>query len=178
MSARPRFLRYATVSLTALTFWLPSARADALRVQFSTRVGTGERPKVTVIADQPVDQVQVELTDDRGETLTSSLGALARGARREIPLPAQPGRHRWKGKLTVRQGGTTRDSTLDFETVTAPQLEIAVDKAKVDLGARRLEARFSRAAARARDRRVLHHRRRAHRQPTPGSWAISRPARH
>ena len=81
MSARPRFLRYAMVSLTALTFWLPSARADALRVQFSTRVGTGERPKVTVIADQPVDQVQVELTDDRGETLTSSLGALARGAR-------------------------------------------------------------------------------------------------
>jgi outer membrane protein OmpA-like peptidoglycan-associated protein len=155
VSARPRLLRYATVSLTALTLWLPpgrwlpSARADALRVQFSTRVGTGERPKVTVIADQPVDQVQVELTDDRGETLTSSLGALARGARRDIPLPAQPGRHRWKGKLTVRQGGTTRDSTLDFETVTAPQLEIAVDKAKVDLAARRLEARFSRAAARA-----------------------------
>jgi outer membrane protein OmpA-like peptidoglycan-associated protein len=151
VSARARFLRYATVALTALTvsLGLPSARADALRVQFSTRVATGERPKVTVIADQSVDSVDVELTDDRGETLRSSLGALARGARREVPLPAQPGRHRWKGKLVVRQGGTTRDSTLDFETVTAPHLEIAVDKARVDLAARRLEARFSRAAARA-----------------------------
>jgi outer membrane protein OmpA-like peptidoglycan-associated protein len=158
VSAPARFLRHATVGLTALTLlhvWLhgwsglPSARADALRVLFSTRVATGERPKVTVIADQPVDSVDVELTDDRGETLRSSLGALARGARREVPLPAQPGRHRWKGKLVVRQGGTTRDSTLDFETVTAPQLEIAIDKARVDLGARRLEARFSRPAARA-----------------------------
>jgi outer membrane protein OmpA-like peptidoglycan-associated protein len=154
VSARTRFLRYATVGLTALTvscgLWaVRPARADALRVQFSTRVGTGERPKVTVIADQPVDAVDVELTDDRGETVRSSLGALGRGARREVPLPAQPGRHRWKGKLLVRQGGTTRDSTLDFETVIAPHLEIAVDKARVDLAARRLEARFSRAAARA-----------------------------
>jgi outer membrane protein OmpA-like peptidoglycan-associated protein len=127
----------------------PAAQADALRVQFSTRVATGERPRVTVIADQPVDQVQVELTDDRGETINTALGALGRGARREVTLPAQPGRHRWKGKLVVRQGGTTRDSTLDFETVTAPRLEISIDKARVDLAARRLEARFSGAAARA-----------------------------
>jgi outer membrane protein OmpA-like peptidoglycan-associated protein len=141
------------VGLTAVTpLWAwppPAARADALRVQFSTRVATGERPKVTVIADEAVADVHLELTDDRGQTITQNLGALARGARREVALPAQPGRHRWRGTLHVRQGGTSRDSTLDFETVTAPRLEIAVDKARVDLANRRLEARFSRAAARA-----------------------------
>ena len=157
VSARARFLRYATVGLTALTLlqsgcWLVRRAVGARRrpagaVQHAG--GHRRAPQGDGHRRPARGQRQVELTDDRGETLRSSLGALARGARREVPLPAQPGRHRWKGKLVVRQGGTTRDSTLDFETVIAPQLEIAVDKARVDLGARRLEARFSRAAARA-----------------------------
>jgi outer membrane protein OmpA-like peptidoglycan-associated protein len=154
--------RATAVTLLAIAGWLgpAAARADAVRVQFSTRVATGERPRLTVIADQAVDAVDVELRaegagdDGRGgaggaRPVNASLGPLARGARREVPLDAGPGRHRWKGRLQVRQGAKVTDSTLEFETVVAPRLEIAIDKARVDLGGRRLEARFNRPAARA-----------------------------
>ena len=158
MAARGKILcsvRYALVALTVVTAVVHGgeatvrADADAVRVQFSTRVASGERPKVTVIANEPVDEVQLELTRPQGSPVSARLGPLARGARREVALPADPGRQQWRGTLRIRQGQITRDSALEFETVVAPRLEIAVDKAKLDLAARRLEVRFSRPAARA-----------------------------
>jgi outer membrane protein OmpA-like peptidoglycan-associated protein len=151
--ARAAALMVAASMALALTLALAllasPARADALRVQFSTKVATGERPKVTLIADEAVDLVTVVLTDETGQATRARFGPLGRGERREVVLPALPGRHHFAGQLTVKQGGRSRDSSLSFDTVVAPQLRIGVDKARVDLTARRLEARFSRPAERA-----------------------------
>jgi outer membrane protein OmpA-like peptidoglycan-associated protein len=140
----------ASVALTLALALFPSpTRADALRVQFSTKVATGQRPKVTLIADEAVDQVTVVLTDQTGRATRGRFGALRPGDRREMILPALPGRHHFAGQLTVKQGGRSQERSLSFDTVVAPELRIGVDKARVDLAARRLEARFSRPAARA-----------------------------
>ena len=141
--------RHAAYILMGITLTAPLAQADALRLRFSTKVATGEKPRVTLIAEEPVDSVEVKLTDEQGRATTARIGPMARGAQREVVVPALPGKHRFEGQLTVRQGGKTRDSSLSFETVVAPQLTIAVDKARVNVAARTLEARFSRPAARA-----------------------------
>ncbi len=125
------------------------ARAQGVKVQFSTRVATGEQPKVTFVATEPLANLSVELQDEDGRATRAQFSNLGRGASRTVTLPADPGRHRYSGQVVVTRGGQRSESPLTFETVIAPRLEIQIDKSKVDLQARTLEARFSRPAARA-----------------------------
>jgi outer membrane protein OmpA-like peptidoglycan-associated protein len=125
------------------------ARAQGVQVQFSTRVATGDKPRVTFVATEPLTSLSVELQDDAGRDTRARFGALGRGASRTVQLPAEPGRRRYTGRVTVVRGGQTSESPLTFEAVVSPRLEITIDKARVDVAARRLEARFSRAAAKA-----------------------------
>jgi outer membrane protein OmpA-like peptidoglycan-associated protein len=128
---------------------IPKARAQGVQVQFSTRVATGDRPKVTFVATEPLSSLSVELQDESGKQTRARFTGLPRGASRTVTLPAEPGRHRYSGQVVVTRRDQRSESPLTFETVVAPRLEIQIDKAKVDLKARRLEARFSRPAARA-----------------------------
>jgi outer membrane protein OmpA-like peptidoglycan-associated protein len=134
--------------LFALAF-APAARAQGVQVQFSTRVATGDRPKVTFVATEPLSSLSVELQDEAGRQTRARFEGLARGASRTVTLPAEAGRRRYSGQVVVTRGGQRTESPLTFETVVAPRLEIRIDKAKVDLQNRRLEARFNRPAARA-----------------------------
>ena len=127
----------------------PPARAQGVQVQFSTRVATGDRPKVTFVATEPLASLSVELQDEGGRETRAQFQNLPRGASRTVTLPAEPGRHRYSGQVIVVRQGQRSENPLTFETVIAPRLEIQIDKAKVDLKTRRLEARFSRPAARA-----------------------------
>jgi outer membrane protein OmpA-like peptidoglycan-associated protein len=120
-----------------------TAAADALQVQFSTRVGAGERPRLVLVASEAVGPVQVTLTDEAGHTVNTRVPRLAAGAKHEVLLGGEPGRHRYQGQLTV-QGAAPRP--LTFETVVAPRLEVSIDRARVDLANHRLEARLSRPA--------------------------------
>jgi outer membrane protein OmpA-like peptidoglycan-associated protein len=152
-----------------------AARAQGVNVQFSTRVATGEQPRVTFVASEPLAGLSVELQDDAGRETRARFGATAKGTARTVLLPAEPGRRRYTGRVLVTRGGQTRSRgepdgsagrepsrgvrdpprvlqttfPLTFEAVVAPRLEIQIDKARVDVAARRLQARFSRPAARA-----------------------------
>ncbi len=139
---------FAVLAALALLISGP-ARAQGVKVQFSTRVATGGKPSVTFVASEPLSDLAVELQDDGGRDTRARFGALARGASRTLALPAGPGRRRYTGKVIVTRAGAREESPLTFEVVVAPALEIQIDRAQVDLAARRLQARFSRPAARA-----------------------------
>ena len=147
----PRVGPIATCLVTGLLVGLvaTAAQAQGVNVQFSTRVATGEHPKVTFVASEALAGLAVELQDDAGRETRARFGATAKGAARTVVLPAEPGRRRYTGRVLVTRGGQTQESPLTFEVVVAPKLEIRIDKALVDVAARRLQARFSRPAARA-----------------------------
>jgi outer membrane protein OmpA-like peptidoglycan-associated protein len=125
------------------------ARAQGVKVQFSTRVASGDKPRVTFVATEALSDLSVELQDEAGQETRARFGPLGKGAARTLTLPAEAGRRRYSGKVVVTRGGDRQESPLTFEAVVAPQLLIQIDKARVDLAARRLQARFSRPAARA-----------------------------
>jgi outer membrane protein OmpA-like peptidoglycan-associated protein len=124
------------------------ARADALRIQFPTQVAAGDKPKLVITADQAVEGVTITLRDEGGRSASAKVPALGAGAQYQLELPASPGRHRWQGQLTVKQAGRSDARPINFETVVAGRLEVQIDRAKVDLLHRRLEARLSRPPAR------------------------------
>jgi outer membrane protein OmpA-like peptidoglycan-associated protein len=143
------------VRFPAIPFLLVSAllttqvhAADALQVQFSTRVAAGERPKLVLVAAQAVGPLTVQLTDEAGKPITARVARLAAGSKHEVLLGGEPGRHRYEGHITIgREGDSGAERRpVAFETVVAPRLEVSIDRAKVDLPARRLEARLSRPA--------------------------------
>jgi outer membrane protein OmpA-like peptidoglycan-associated protein len=125
------------------------AAADAIRVQFSTRVAAGARPKVTVVATESVDGLSIELRDEAGRNYGSRFGAVGRGASREVVLDGEPGRRHYEGVITVTQRGATKQSPLSFDAVVAPHLSISIDKARVDVPGRKLEAKLSRPPGKA-----------------------------
>jgi outer membrane protein OmpA-like peptidoglycan-associated protein len=126
-------------------FAVRSARADALQVQFSTRVAAGERPKIVLTARQTVGPIDVSLRDETGKTVSAHIPRLAAGAQHQVPLSDAPGRHRYEGEITITRGDAPPERRpINFETVVAPRLEVTVDRGRVDLSARRLEARLSR----------------------------------
>lgn len=122
------------------------ARADALRVQFSTRVAAGERPKLVLIANEDVGPITVALTDGAGKPVSASIPRLRAGEKHELGLSGAPGRQRYQGQITVGSGPSAEQRPLTFETVVAPRLEVAIDRARVDLAGGRLEARLNRPA--------------------------------
>ena len=149
MRARRRRI-WATAWFTGLGLLaaLGTAHADALRIQFPTQVAAGERPQLVLVADEAVDAVVVRLRDDLGHPIEAELGALAVGGQHQVALPGAPGRHRYQGEITVKQAGRAERRPISFETVIAGRLEVSIDRARVDLAQRRLEARLSRPPAR------------------------------
>jgi outer membrane protein OmpA-like peptidoglycan-associated protein len=125
------------------------AAADAVRAQFSTRVPAGQRPKLTVIANESVDSVAVQLRDDDGHEVNARFGALGRGATREVLLPGEPGKRHYAGHITITQRGNESELPVNFDAVVAPQLQITIDKTRVDIPGHKLEARLSRPPGKA-----------------------------
>jgi outer membrane protein OmpA-like peptidoglycan-associated protein len=146
----PRVLAIVVTAVTALGLsWGPgAAAADALKVQMVTRPPAGQAPKLVLTAGAALEDVDVELTRGDGKTVRARTGPLSAGATHEVALPADPGRHRYEGHLRVSQGGATQESPLRLETVVDADLRVQIDRGKIDLPGRRLEARLTRPAAR------------------------------
>ncbi len=143
--AIPARLGLAVALLVAVA---PGARAQGVKVQFSTRVATGDKPQVTFVATEPLSGLSVELRDDAGRETRARFGALGKGAPARSPCRQSPAAAATAGGWWS-PAGARRGEPAPFEAVVAPRLEIRIDRARVDLGARRLQARFSRPAARA-----------------------------
>jgi outer membrane protein OmpA-like peptidoglycan-associated protein len=144
----PRRALHALAALASacllLTLAGRPAHADALRIQFPTQVAAGDKPKLTLTAVEAVDGIAISLQDEGGHPTNAKVGALAAGGQYQLALPAIPGRHRYQGQITITQAGRTDRRPISFETVIAGRLEVQIDRARVDLVHRRLEARLSR----------------------------------
>lgn len=123
--------------------------ASAISVSYSTRVATGQSPKVVFTATRALDALSVSLRSDSGALVQKRFGRVPKGATRELVLPSTPGRRRFEGTVSLGAAGAEKSTSLSFETVVAPRLEVAIDRSKVNLAQRRLEAKLSRPAARA-----------------------------
>ncbi len=142
---RGRFCGFALAVLTAV---LPmSARAQALRVDLVNKVTQGTVPRVRLTATQAVTGLQFDLKRDDGRVVSGSRAVMAAGAIHDISLPGETGTHHFEGQVRFRARGEAQQSTLNFDTLVAAPLQVQVDRAKIDLLARRLEARLSRPPA-------------------------------
>jgi outer membrane protein OmpA-like peptidoglycan-associated protein len=134
-------LATASAAFTMLA-WARRARADAIRLQFLTTVRAGERPKLVLHVEEDVEAVSVELASADGQRVTSRLGPLGKGARKEIRLPGEPGRRRYEGRITIRRRGTAREAPLSLEAVVARPLTVEIDRGSFDRQARTVKARL------------------------------------
>lgn len=117
-----------------------------VKVEMRARVAEGERPRVRFLVQERLDKLGVELRRDDGKVAFTSTGPLAPGSVHDLLLDGDAGVHKWSGTVTIARGGVTRDSALNLETIVAPKLQVTVDKARVDLAARRMEVKLSRPA--------------------------------
>lgn len=125
-----------------------SVRAQALRVDLVNKVAQGTAPRVRLTAVQAVTGLQFELRRDDGRIVSGSRAALFAGATHDISLPGEPGTHHYEGQVRFRARGEPQESILNFDTQVAVPLQVQIDRSKIDLGARHLEARLSRPPAR------------------------------
>lgn len=139
--------RAAGAALAALLVGVAApAAASAVQIKLLTRVAEGQRPRIQLVVGEPVERLEVSLARDDGRNVSARFGALAPGATREVVLPGDPGKHRWEGRLSITQRGTTRDDVLSFESQVLGPLRVEVDKSRVDLAARTLPLRMTRPA--------------------------------
>lgn len=125
--------------LAALLAWPSVAFADAISIKLTTAVPAGQAPKMTIVANQPVDAIEVVLTRDDGKLVQQSIASLATGATQELALDDAPGRHQYSGRITCGTGDKSLTSALSFETVVGGVMKVALDKSHVDLPHGRLE---------------------------------------
>lgn len=135
---------------SALTFTVgiaAAAHADPVDLRFVSTVPRGQRPKIQLVINQSVQGVTVDLSRENGTLLSARFGALAAGTTQEVLLDGEPGPHRYRGKIAITEDGSIREVPVELDTWVTTELELAVDRSKVDLAARRLEVRLSRPAA-------------------------------
>lgn len=142
------FARRFCVAIALVGTVASAAHADALKVKYLTRVSQGQKPKVRLEIGEPLGRLSVRLERDDGQPFFGSWTLLKPGDARELELGGEPGTRKYTGTITIENAGSSRESTLSLEAVVAPQLALDVDRSRVDLRARRLEARLSRPAAR------------------------------
>jgi outer membrane protein OmpA-like peptidoglycan-associated protein len=135
-------LRARFVASGALLFALalPAvAKADVISVKMVTAVPVGQRPRLTITANQPVDKVEVLLNRDDGKMVDESIGALGAGGSRDVMLDGAVGKHKYSGRITWVSKGKPSSNQVSFETSVSGVLSVSLDKSRVDIPHGRLE---------------------------------------
>jgi outer membrane protein OmpA-like peptidoglycan-associated protein len=136
---------YAKARVLAVCAWLvvlalsPAAKADAISVRMVTSVPAGQQPKLTVTANQAVDKVEVMLNRDDGKVVDEEVGELAAGAWRDLLLDGTVGKRKYSGRITCVVGGKPISTQVAFETVVSGEVNVSIDRSRVDLAAGRME---------------------------------------
>lgn len=129
----------------AITTWLvvlafsTGVRADAISLKMITSVPAGQQPKLTIVANQPVDKVEVLLNRDDGKVLSEEVGELAAGAWRDLLLDGTVGRRKYSGRVACVVDGKPLSTQVAFQTVVSGEVNVSVDRSRVDLAAGRME---------------------------------------
>ena len=130
--------------MVGLCVWPALAWADAIQIQTLTKVPAGQRPKLSLRAQQAVGHVQIVLDVEGGETRSEDLGNLEAGAVREVLLDGAPGPHHYTGHISfVASDGVTQSSPLALDTLVGALLDVQIERSQVNLAAGRLPLRVS-----------------------------------
>jgi outer membrane protein OmpA-like peptidoglycan-associated protein len=127
------------VLLAAVMTWPSAAFADAISIRLTTSVSAGQAPKLTIVANQAVEKIEVLLSRDDGKDVQQSIASLAAGASQDIALDGAPGRHSYTGRITCGAGDKRLTSQVSFETVVGGVMKVVLDKSHVDLAHGRLD---------------------------------------
>jgi outer membrane protein OmpA-like peptidoglycan-associated protein len=126
------------------------ASADAIDVRVQPRALFGKGvPTLEVRILEPIAGFEVKLKRDDGTPLEVKGGGKP-GVTRSIPLHQPEGKVRWEGEIVVHfPNGGEGSLPLKFDAELLGPLRMTLDKADVDLAARKITFKLSRPAARA-----------------------------
>jgi outer membrane protein OmpA-like peptidoglycan-associated protein len=120
------------------------ARESSVSIEYQTRVSAGQKPRLRIRTTEAVGKVRIELVRDDGQVVQTGFGPVGQGATQEVLLLSDVGVHRYTGTVRVDQGGVGHDESLAFEAVVADALRLQIDRASVDVTARRFALTVSR----------------------------------
>jgi outer membrane protein OmpA-like peptidoglycan-associated protein len=129
----------------------PPAFADPAELTLHNQVPVGQRPSLTVKANDRLRGVHLELERDDGKRFTVDHGAMAEGQSATLAIgDGKAGRVRWKGKVIFTlSDGNRATSELTFETAVTGDLKVVYRRERLDLEAQTLEFQLSRPAGKA-----------------------------
>jgi outer membrane protein OmpA-like peptidoglycan-associated protein len=112
----------------------PSLADQVIDVHLDDKVPAGKHPRLNVAVHSDLASLTLDLERDDGEKVHQTLVNVPRDSKRVFRLPADRGRHRYRGTLSVTfTGGSTAAMKLDFEAEVVAGLGLAADRRKLDL---------------------------------------------
>lgn len=113
----------------------PLAAADPLRMGLTAKVSAPDRPTLTLIADEAVSELRLDVEPDKSEGTPAESAPqsfkekkLAAGKKVTFSLGSgRTGSTRWHGMLQCMVGGKLWKRSIDFETEVGTRLEIKFD---------------------------------------------------
>lgn len=142
----PAFAFFFTIVVQACQF--AHAHEPGVAIRYFTKVPAGTAPRLEFEARVPMTQLLVKLLRDDGKAVNQGFGPMGRGDKVSLSLEGAPGKHAYKGEVTVGQAGAEETSSVAFETQVTDNLVVHVNKADIDLSAGQLKLSASRAIAR------------------------------
>ncbi|HUU03558.1 MAG TPA: OmpA family protein [Myxococcota bacterium] len=117
----------------------PALADQVLEVHLDDKVPAGKHPRLNVAVHSDLASLTLDLKRDDGKLVHQELVNVPRDSKRVFRLPADQGRHRYRGTLTVNfSGGNTGAMNLDFEVEVVAGLGLLADRRKLDLDTCRL----------------------------------------
>lgn len=151
--------------LVAMASTVSTAEADPLKFSLTARVTAGEKPRLRLVAEEPLTDLSVALepaapedgkakpSGERGP-ISVRKPSLSSGQELIIPLGAgKPGATSWRGMIQCKSDGKLWKREATFETEVRTRLEIAFDpnyySGHLDVDKRFVEVQLSAPAGRA-----------------------------
>ncbi|MBH24845.1 MAG: hypothetical protein CMH57_10400 [Myxococcales bacterium] len=123
-------------ALLALMFLIPSWAAEAqVQYRLATKVPEGQKPRVTIVAQESLEQVELVVKRSDGKAHRFKRKNVLRGAEIEVPLPQSTGSFAYSATLTFKTvTGQVGEANFEFEAAVAPALEIKLrrDRSSLD----------------------------------------------
>ena len=137
--------------VAAFFLCLRAVAAQPVRFELRDKVPVGQKPMLKIVALQRVADIRLELDRDDGRRFASRHAALAKGQSVTLAIgDGAAGKAEYTGTISVSVAGEGRWSDgLSFQTVVSAPLKVAYDADNLDLDARVLRFKPSRAAAEA-----------------------------
>jgi len=117
----------------------PALADQVLEVHLDDKVPAGKHPRLNVAVHSDLASLTLDLKRDDGKLVHQELVNVPRDSKRVFRLPADQGRHRYRGTLTVNfSGGNTGAMNLDFEVEVVAEVT-ADDGKRIDHGLVKVE---------------------------------------